>query len=413
MTKYIKLTSLLLFIAVAFIGFGFYNAQASSPYPELNIVTSQGKPEYAEPLQFTGVVADAQNYASSSSVQFKNGDSLYREDIPLPKRMDFSFSPDMNELITDYRSFMRGKSRQPEHYVETDNHMIYAAMEGDVHWASPSNGQLTIAVLDKETKTEDTFEVSLSGQGQYYEVRAAYVNYPSLTLLVNNYSEESQDLIYTVDLENPAEELTETLNLSQETGTTGIYTSLHIGQSFDKTERFIPLKSVNETAVSDFDYTTEISGYYAYDTQTQEVIEMPMFEEEETLLFTDNDTLYAGKELGDSIELYEVSPEDQKTDLVGSIEMASPTIGRDVSDSYSKTFNQRMTVLNGKLYAYEVQSSENTGDHSTGVARPVFQISDIQTQETLFQGTIEPMKSGNHDATSIELYEFGIDPSAE
>lgn len=413
MTKYIKLTSLLLFIAVALTGFGFYNAQASSPYPELNIMTFEGKPEYAEPLQFMGFVADSQNYSNSSTVIFKNGDSQYREDIPLPKRMDFSFNPRMNELITDYRSFMRGKSRQPEHYVETDNHLIYAATEGDVHWDSASNGQLTIAVMDKETEDEKTFEVDLSGQGQYHEVRAAYVNYPSLTLLVNNYSGESQDLIYTVDLENPAEEVTETVNLSKETGSTGIYTSLHIGQSFDKTERFLLLKSVSETAVSEFDYTTETNGYYAYDTQTQEVIDIPLFEEEKTLLFTDNDTLYTGKDLGDSIELYEVSPEDQKTDLIGTIEMASSTIGRDVSDSYSKIFNQRMTVLNGKLYAYEVQSSENADDHSTRVARPVFQISDIQTQETLFQGTVEPRDSSSHDATSIELNEFRIDPSAE
>ncbi|WP_368645569.1 hypothetical protein AB4027_00470 [Alkalibacterium putridalgicola] len=413
MTKYIKLTSLLLFIAVALTGFSFYNAQASSPYPELNIVTSQGKPEYAEPLQFMGFVADAQNYSNSSTVIFKNGDSLYREDIPFPKRMDFGLSPNMNELITDYRSFMRGKSRRPEHYVETDNHLIYAAMEGDVHWGSASNGQLTIAVLDKETEAEKTFEVDLSGQGQSHEVRAAYVNYPSLTLFVNNYSGESQDLIYTVDLENPAEELTATLNLSKETGTTGIYTSLHIVQSFDKTERFLLLKSVSETAVSEFDYTTETTGYYAYDTQTQEVIEIPLFEEEETLLFTDNDSLYAGKDLGEAIELYEVNSENQETDLVGTIEMVSATIGRDFSDSYSKTFNQSMTISNGKLYAYEVQTAEAAGNHSAGVTRPIFQVSDIQTQETLFQGTVEPRDSSKHDAISIELYEFGIDPSAE
>lgn len=413
MTKYIKLTSLLLFIAVALTGFGFYNAQASSPYPELNIVTSKGKPEYAEPLQFMGSVADSQNYSNSSTVIFKNGDSQYREDIPLPKRMDFSFNPRMNELITDYRSFMRGKSRRPEHYVETENHLIYTAMKNDVHWASPPQSQLTIAVLDKETEGEETFSVDLKGEGQYFEVRAAYVNYPSLTLLVNNYSSESQDLIYTIDLENPAEEVTETVNLSKETESMAINTRLHIGQSFDKTERYIPLQTVRELSDNESIYSIETSGYYAYDTQTQEVIDIPLFEEEKTLLFTDNDTLYAGKDLGEAIELYEVDAEDQETDLVGTIEMASATIGRDFSDSYNGRFNNHMTISNGKLYAYEVQTAEAAGNHSAGVTRPIFQVSDIQTQETLFQGTVEPRDSSKHDATSIELYEFGIDPSAE
>ena len=411
MTKYIKLTSLLLLIAVALTGFGLYNAQASSPYPELNIVTSQGKPEHAEPLQFMGFVADSQNYSNSSSVLFENGDSQYREEIPFLKRMDFSFNPEMNDLITDYRSFMRGKSRRPEYFTETEDYLIYTAMEGDVHWDVLPQGQLSIAVLDKETEEEETFAVDLSGEHLYYEIRAAYVNYPSLTLLVQNHSSDSQDLIYTFDLENPTEELTATVDLSKETGSTGSYDRLHIGQSFDRTERFIPLKLVSETAVNEFDYTTETSGYFAYDTQTQDVIDIPLFEEE-TLLFSDNDTLYAGKDLGDTIELYEVNAENQEMDLIGAIEMATSTIGREM-DAYNGFFNQRMSVLNGKLYAYEDQYAETAETHSMGVARPLFQVSDIQTQETLFQGTVEPGDSSKQDMTSIEIHEFRIDPSAE
>ncbi|MDZ7836097.1 MAG: hypothetical protein U5K84_12980 [Alkalibacterium sp.] len=178
--------------------------------------------------------------------------------------------------------------------------------------------------------------------------------------------------------------MTATVDLSKETGSTGIYTSLHIVQSFDKTERYILLNSVSETAVSEYDYTTETIGYHAYDTHTQEVIDIPPFEEE-TLLFTDNDTLYAGKDLGDTIELYQVNADDQEMDLIGTIEMATPTIGREM-DAYNGFFNQRMSVLNGKLYAYEDQYTENTN-------RPLFQVSDIQTQETLFQGTVEPRDS--------------------
>lgn len=126
--------------------------------------------------------------------------------------------------------------------------------------------------------------------------------------------------------------------------------------------------------------------------------------EEDTLLFSDNNTLYAGKDLGETLELYDASPEKEEMDLVGIIEMATPTIGRDYSDSYNGVFNQRMALLNGQLYAYEDQ-------HLEKATHPIFQVSDIHTQETLFQGSVEPRDSSKYESTRIELYEFHIDTS--
>ncbi|MFO8069427.1 MAG: hypothetical protein R6U02_05520 [Alkalibacterium sp.] len=403
MNKYIKLTSFLFLIAVTLTGFGLYKAQVGSPYPELKVVTSEGKPEYIEAIHFLGFVADnqnTQNYQNNSTFVFKDGDSQYIKDHSFLKRMDFSYDPQLNDLIADYRSFMRGKSRRAEHYTETEQHVIYTGMESDVYWNQPSLGQMTIAVLDKETEEEEMFSVSLGTDGSYYEVSATYVDYPHLSILAetNHSSDIPEKSVYTFDIENPKEELTEVVNLSEKLESNeGLYT----GQSFDKTERFIPLQTVRQTGDPEFDYNEETSGYFAYDTQTQEVIDVPLFEEE-TLLFTDNDKLYVGKDLGDTIELYEMNVENQNMDLVGTIAMATPTIGRDEETLYNNLFNQRMTVLNGKLYAYEPQHSENN-------TRPLFQISDIETQETLFNGTIGPDDTAENDTTNIDVFEFRLD----
>ncbi len=399
MNKYIKLTSLLLLIIVTLTGFGLYQAQASSPYTELKIVTSEGKPEYVEPFHLFSFVSDSDTYGNSSAVEFKNGRSQYVQDQPFLKKMDFNYTPHINELIETHRSFMRGKSRRAEQYTETDQHIFYTGMESDVHWDNPSLGQLTISVLDKETETEESYSVSLGNEGTYYDVRAAYINYPTLNMIIttNNSSDLPETVIYSFDVENPSEEMTEVINLSNVIEGND---ALHIGLLQDKSERFIPIQAVTDTSASEFDYTVETSGYYVYDTQTQEVIDVPMFEEK-TLLFTDNDTVYVGKDLGDTIELYEMNLDNEKLNPMGTIMMATPTIGDEDGNYYNGVFNSSMTILDGKFYAYETQHTDN-------VSRPLFQVTDILTQETLFNGTIKPKDTAKENSTNIDIFELRI-----
>jgi len=400
MSKYIKLISLVLFIAVALTGFSLYNAQTSSAHPELKIVTSEGKPEYVEPVRMLGFVTDSQIYTDSSTVKFDEGDFTYIEEFPFFKQLDFDYNNKINDLITDYRSFMRSKSRRPEHYTETEQYIIYSGMESDVHWNNYSSSQMTLSILDKETEEEETHSISLNNEGSYNNIRAAYIDYPQLALLVETYgpSDNPENIVYTLNLENPTEGVTEVINLTEETGRTD---SLYIGQLYDTSERFIPLQTIRQTVISDYDYTEEISGYFADYTETQEVIDIPMFEER-TLLFTDNNTLYVGKVLEDSIELYEMNEENQDMSLLGTIPSSIPSIGQE--EYVYNFFNQNMTILDGKLYAY---GNEYTEEASS----PILQITDIETQETLFDGTIEPKDSTDKNTTDIKVYDFSLDPS--
>lgn len=402
MNKYIKLTSLLLLIIVTLTGFGIYQAQASSPYTELKIVTSEGKPKYVEPFHLFAFVSDSNNYSNSSAVEIKNGDSQYVKDLPFLKRMDFNYTPHINELIENHRSFMRGKSRRSEHYTETEEHIFYTGMESDVHWGNPSVGKLTIAILDKNSEEEESYSVSLGNDGTYYEIRAAYAACPTLNLIVstNDSSDLPETVIYSFDVENPTDELTEVVNLSDEIEGED---ALYIGQSYDKTERFITIQSVRDTSASEYDYTVETAGYFAYDRETEEIIEVPLFEED-TLLFTDNDTLYVGKDLGDAIELYEMTEEGQDMNLIGTITMATSTMGDEDGSYYNGIFNSTMTIMDGMFFAYESQYTDN-------ISRPLFQVTEIETQETLFNGTIMPKDTAKNDNTNVEVFEFRIDSS--
>ncbi|SFC50462.1 hypothetical protein SAMN04488102_10885 [Alkalibacterium subtropicum] len=401
MSKYIKSISLLLFITASLTGFGLYKAQASSPHPELKIVTSEGKPEHIEPIQTLGFVSDSQMPTQSSTVKLENGDFSYFEDLPFLQRLDFSFDPKINDLINDHRSFMRGKSRLPEHYTETEQHIIYTGMESDLHWNHHSSNQMIIAVLDKGSEKEETYSVSLGASGPFYSIRATSIDYPLLSVVVEDFSssDAAETLVYTFDIENPAEGVTNVVNLTEETERNA---RIRLGLHYDNTERFITFQTVRQTAVSNYDYTEEISGYYAYDTQAHEVIDIQSFEDIETLLFTDNDTLYVGKALNEAIELYQIDLTGEEMSLISTIEMASPSILHE-TENYNGLFNQNLSILDGKFYAYGYEYTEDIG-------RPLFQVTDIETQETLFQGTIEPKDTSKRESTTINLFELQIDP---
>jgi len=401
MNKYVKLTSLFLLIALTFIGFSIYKAQASSPYSQMKVVTTEGKPEYIEPVDFFGYVSHSQNFSNSSTIEFNDGAFSYLQEKPFLKRMDHSFDPKLNDLVDNHRSFMRGKSRRPEQYTETDQHLIYAGSKTDVDWNSSISNQMTISVLDKASDEEEAYSVTIGDDGAYNDVYATYIDYPTLTIFVNRsgVSDTSRNLVYTFDIENPTEALTEVVDLSDYLDKNE---TLSVSQLSDKTERYIPLKTVRQTVVSDYDYTTETSGYFAYDVEAQEVIEIPPLEEE-TLLFSDNDTIYVGKPLNESIELYEMNPDDKEMTLLGTLEMATPIMGQEDSSFYSDRFNQSVTILDGKLYTYGQEYVDE-------VSRPIFQITDVHTQETLFKGTVMPKDMTEADATSIEVMEYRLDP---
>ncbi|WP_146924115.1 hypothetical protein [Alkalibacterium kapii] len=397
MSKYIKLSSIILFIAVIMTGFGIYKIQAKTPQPDMKIVTAEGMPKYIGPIELYGFVADSNGGFNYPTVELDNGNFTYLEERSFLKRLDFNYNPMIDELIINYRSFMRGKSPQPKQFAETAQHVVYVGSESDVHWSTSLSNQMTISVLDKETKEEKTFSVKLEDSSSYNDIRAVYTDYPSLTLLVSTdaNSDSIQTHAYTFDLENPKDTLTEATNLTKEIGTNDY---LYVGETYDKTERYVTLQTAKENIDSMYGYSEEITGYYAYDTMTQEVIKLDGFDEG-TRLFTDNDTLYVGQKTNSGIELYELNQDDQKKTLLGEITLSIPDAQEEMS--YYGTFNQNMSILNGKLYAY---------GYTEDGSKPALQISDINTQDALFKGTIELKDAKKNDSTSVDIIEYRLNP---
>lgn len=403
MTKYSKLISITALCLIVILGFSFYKAQAESDVLEIELVTDEGD---SEQLDMLHTVANVYHYGQTYynndiSYVFEDGEFENIDNQSIIQRIDYTFSSAVNRYIRDYRSFMRGKSRVTDHFTETEEYLLYSAMQSDVNWRQNDYNFLSISLLDKETNNEKDYDVQLTS-GSYHTVIATYMDYPSLTI-VTQAADENMDndwLIYSFDLTDPEEELTSVVKVGQSVESE----SVQFSSSQTKTERFIPFRSLLAGTTDEYDQVMDhtTSDYYVYDTQTQTVKEVPPFEEGETLILSEADTILVGNDLGEEIQWNEWNVDNDSLAEIGTAEMVTPTIGRVQVDYYNNTFNHGLHLVNNHIYAYEDVYPDNMG-------RPHFQIIDVDSMSTTFSGYFA-LKDAPEDAqVELSIYEYSLD----
>lgn len=410
MKKYNKLTTLLLLIVLVFTSFFIWKAQAASPNPKVNIITIEGNAEHLKPVELYASVSDNQVYGNHPVFLLENNKVSYREDRPFLQQVDGHLNSVIDGLISEYRSFMRGKTRHADRYIVTDDWVVYTDMAANVYWQSSVEDKLIISILNKQTKEEKEYSIQLDDDMNYFNLHTAQLNYPELSLALTKYdmNGEAEHLISTFDFENPEAELTERINFTDKIKDEEYFYSQN---TFDKTGRFIPfqlLETVQTAIEVEDDIYTDSSktiGYFVYDIVERKFIDIPLFEENETLLLTDHDRVYVAEDSGETLELYEMNQQTEALEVMGTIQMASSSIGRNQQYLYNEFFYQNMTVLDGKLYAYGQ-------DEFKGSTLPVFQVIDLEKNETLFLGRLDGSDGTKMDAPNIDVIEYRLNPAA-
>lgn len=407
MNKQAKLFGFIAFILISFIGFGVYQVNATSGQTEVKIASIEGDSSQLSSVEMIGDVYSSGYFANNNTFYHADEEIAYLNDLPFFKRSDFEFNSTANRLIDNHRSFMRGKSRQSNLFAETEDFVVYTGMKQDVDWSQYNTNKATISVLDKETDEEQSFDITLdnpSAEGNFTSILSAYIAYPSLTIVASEYvadQDRNHLLVYTFNIENPAETLTPTINLTAELGASD--TVISISSSITKTERYIPIKVMEQAMIDQYDMEVTGGTYHLYDSQTNNIIDIPAFEDEEMVVFVDEETVYVGRDLGETIELHEMDVTSQTLESIGSLDMATSTIGR--SDGYYSTiqFNNYFQAFDGKLYLYEE-------DYSNEISRPLFQVIDLDSQDTLFSGTVEVKDTEAKNNYTIYINDYSINP---
>ncbi len=407
MKKYNKLTTLVLLIALVFTSFFIWEAQAAPPNPKVNIVTIEGNAEHLKPVELYASISNNLAYGNHPVFQLEKNEVNYEDDRPFLQQVDGHLNSFIDRLITDHRSFMRGKTRRPEHYIMTDDWIVYTAMATEVYWQDTVENELIISILNKQTKAEKEYRINLGDDVNYFNFHTASLNYPELSIALTKYDVdgEAEHLISTFDFENPDEELVEQINFTDKIGDEEFF---YVGNTFDKTGRFIPFQSVQtiqateevyDDIYTDFRKTT---GYFVYDIVERQLIDIPLFKENDTLLFTNQDQIYVVEDLGETLDFYEMNVDTESLeftntiDIVFSMEQVEP-------DFYHSLPDLNKMVDDGKLYVYNQQNFK-------GSYLPVFQVIDIEKNETLFLGRLDASDGSKIDAPNIDVIEYRLNP---
>lgn len=409
MNKYSKLTNLSILIALLFTSFFLWKAQAVSPNPKVNIVTIEGNAEYLKPIELYGDISNNQVYGNHPILTLRDNKIEYLEDQPITKQIDGSLNASIDRLITDYRSFMRGKTRQANRYITTDDWVVYTALATDIYWQDSVENELIISILNRETEEEREFTINLGEQVNYFNLHTTQLNYPELSIAMTIYNTNgnAEHIISTFDFENPEANLSEKINFSDKLKDDEF---VYAGNIFDKSGRFIPFQSVRITQTMDDQYdgmnteSREVTSFFVYDIEKRKFIDIPLFEENKTHVFVDQNRIYVVEDLGETLTFYEMDLESEELKAPIDIQMASPSMGRDLLHSYNEFFNQNIAVVNGKLYAYERQQFKEA-------YLPVFQVIDLEENENVFLGRLDASNDAKLDAPTIDIFEFQLNPT--
>lgn len=398
MSKYYKLSNILIITFLVFTSFFIWTANASSDNPEIKLVTNEGQAKHLKDVNFYAFNHEGNYHSlSSSRFEFKENDAKYFDEKSIISQMDSKSQVLTDELISNYRSFMRGKSPNSDQYILSDDWIVYTGLKNDVYWADFSNNEMTISLLDRKTKEEKEFTIVLGDNEEYFTLKTAQLNYPELNILLAQNSENapSKHFIASFDFEHPKEKLTKKVEFSEEFQDDEF---LQFEKNNNKTGRYIPMRTVRTTMNSEYEESDETVAYFVYDSQTESLIKLPTFEEE-TILLADQNHLYLAKDKGEELDFYEFNPENEEVRSIGEINVSSSLIGRDQDRIYSQYFNERMILSNGKLYLYGQEDIQRS-------FLPVFQVIDMETQKTLFLGKIDYLQPELKDNRNIQIFDF-------
>lgn len=166
MKRYWKLIILALVIVGSLTTFFTKLAYSKSAYPQLIIKTLQGEPKACESVQLSGSYS-ASNFSDSFTLDCKG--MTYRSSqafwaLPGMGSEPIIFKP----LIKKYHHFMRGKALVPNFFYENGTRLVYAVSNGTIN--EPSENVLKVGLLNKRTKKEITFSLSIKTDAAYLMV---------------------------------------------------------------------------------------------------------------------------------------------------------------------------------------------------------------------------------------------------
>ncbi|MBP2079296.1 hypothetical protein [Oceanobacillus polygoni] len=195
MQRYWKLISLISVIVLVIGTFYIQSSMAASRLPEFVLEKVSG--DEAEIKQLSLEANYYQNAELGEWFQLNNEGTTYWNEYSYWDRMiGINHNAKIEQLRQDYRKFMRGKSENPYSFHENEELLVYVDLTWDmVNGYQPNDFKLDIAVLDKVSKEETSFQAAIpkTNQSVYsFDVEGIYLKNGQLKVITRNSGHDSQ-----------------------------------------------------------------------------------------------------------------------------------------------------------------------------------------------------------------------------
>lgn len=413
MKKYWKLTIVVIVISFGIGTFYVQSATLGSEYPEFIMDKISGDETEVKPLTISASYHVGPFVVEGLRVTA--GGSLYdRNEYSFFDRFEGVYwSPSIERLQRDYRTFMRGKGNDPSMYFEDVNYLAYVDTIYDFSSRMSRTNKLSVAVLDKKDgKTYDS-EISVPNTDKYDFMDMADVQVVAgeLKVITRNYLQNGKGMeihVYSFDdayqldgdekiaaFSSEDEMENADISLINETDQMQTHNYVVFNKVVTKMKPIVdPSGGENaepEAYSSEVDYIEEEVSKeliaYNLKTKTKETIDLPeSIDDQATPAFFDGNNIYFMRtdENGFTVMPYDIAKKKNKTEINVKMESKDTGMGGPL-----------LKIKKDKLYV--VSGTVNKRNAASVV------VADLNTGKTLYEGRIIP-KTPPEINTDFDLY---------
>ncbi|MYL43299.1 hypothetical protein [Virgibacillus salexigens] len=154
------------FVVMICIGaFYLQRAIANGQLPDYDWDTQSGDEQLLENVTIYGHPID-----QTGAMKITKNDTIYQNELFFIERMNgLTTHPIIEDLIEDHRNFMRGKSKELNHFYEDEELLVSVEIESnrELNQVRETDFRLAVEVFRKDTKEVNSFSVNIPNEDAY------------------------------------------------------------------------------------------------------------------------------------------------------------------------------------------------------------------------------------------------------
>ncbi|UZD46427.1 hypothetical protein [Peribacillus frigoritolerans] len=193
-------------VVILSIGTYYVKFSSASSLPKYTFKTLEGSDKELDPVIINATLENGSFY---EPLTFESNTTTYASERSYLENLNGRQDHQIERLIKEHRSFMRGKDSISSLY-EDDDFLAYAWVNSDITNNGKMEAKFDIGLLEKKDEEETSFQIELPNQGRIMniDVRDVQLVHSKLQVLTmndvnsNNEKQTKEVHLYTIDVAN-------------------------------------------------------------------------------------------------------------------------------------------------------------------------------------------------------------------